>query len=264
MFCSAQRLFVAGIVANSTLFALAGTAQSATILLQDTNVAIYGSGANDVPSLTEQKIYLVASGASGTTSPPGGDGTLDSNASACSAGSACANFASSSVVNLANGFANITPFANKTVYHDLTFTVPGYKFGDFFFDTQLNDSKTNGPNLSITVNGTDVFNILATDLKANADLSFAVVAKGSFFITSILLTSINANDSAIGFNETKHFQVSDLQLQLVCTTDCTGNSPPPDPTPIPGAVWLFGTVIAGGVGFGRWRRKRKNAASATA
>ena len=28
-------------------------------------------------------------------------------------------------------------------------------------------------------------------------------------------------------------------------------------TPLPGAVWLFGTVLAGGAGFGRWRKKRK-------
>ena len=32
---------------------------------------------------------------------------------------------------------------------------------------------------------------------------------------------------------------------------------PPVENPIPGAVWLFGTVIAGGAGFGRWRKKRK-------
>ena len=31
----------------------------------------------------------------------------------------------------------------------------------------------------------------------------------------------------------------------------------PAHTPIPGALWLFGTVLAGGVGFGRWRKKRK-------
>ena len=33
-------------------------------------------------------------------------------------------------------------------------------------------------------------------------------------------------------------------------------------TPIPGAVWLFGTVIAGGAGYGRWRKKRKAATNA--
>ena len=31
----------------------------------------------------------------------------------------------------------------------------------------------------------------------------------------------------------------------------------PPGTPIPGAVWLFGTVLAGGAGYGRWRKKRK-------
>ena len=31
----------------------------------------------------------------------------------------------------------------------------------------------------------------------------------------------------------------------------------PPGTPLPGAVWLFGTVLAGGAGFGRWRKKRK-------
>ena len=30
--------------------------------------------------------------------------------------------------------------------------------------------------------------------------------------------------------------------------------------PIPGALWLFGTVIAGGAGYSRWRKKRKQAA----
>ena len=30
--------------------------------------------------------------------------------------------------------------------------------------------------------------------------------------------------------------------------------------PIPGALWLFGTVIAGGAGYSRWRKKRKQTA----
>ena len=38
--------------------------------------------------------------------------------------------------------------------------------------------------------------------------------------------------------------------------DCTVNEQTPG-TPIPGAVWLFGTVLAGGAGYGRWRKKRK-------
>ena len=49
--------------------------------------------------------------------------------------------------------------------------------------------------------------------------------------------------------------------------DCTGvvaltAAPTPQQeegpqTPIPGAVWLFGTVLAGGASYGRWRKKRK-------
>lgn len=35
-----------------------------------------------------------------------------------------------------------------------------------------------------------------------------------------------------------------------------------DGTPLPAAVWLFGSVVAGGAGFGAWRRKRKAAVAA--
>jgi hypothetical protein len=36
-----------------------------------------------------------------------------------------------------------------------------------------------------------------------------------------------------------------------------GETPPPGVVPIPGALWLFGSVLAGGAGIHRWRRKRK-------
>jgi len=31
-----------------------------------------------------------------------------------------------------------------------------------------------------------------------------------------------------------------------------------DPTPLPAAVWLFGSVVAGAAGVGRWRKRQKN------
>jgi hypothetical protein len=34
------------------------------------------------------------------------------------------------------------------------------------------------------------------------------------------------------------------------------NAPPPG-TPLPGAVWLLGTVLAGGAGMNRWRKRRQ-------
>jgi hypothetical protein len=64
-----------------------------------------------------------------------------------------------------------------------------------------------------------------------------------------------------------------LVTSVVFAVDTTGNvridgidavgppGGPPVATPLPGAVWLFGTVLAGGAGFGRWRkRKAKRAA----
>ena len=49
--------------------------------------------------------------------------------------------------------------------------------------------------------------------------------------------------------------VAYLVDRRACTNGSCDNT-----TPIPGAVWLFGTVLAGGAGFGRWRKKRKQAA----
>lgn len=44
-----------------------------------------------------------------------------------------------------------------------------------------------------------------------------------------------------------------------CVTD-PGPGSGPATTPLPAAAWLFGSVIAGGAGFGRWRKRRKAAA----
>jgi len=53
---------------------------------------------------------------------------------------------------------------------------------------------------------------------------------------------------------------SDVKAKFTLLLEPTQQEAPPG-TPIPGAVWLFGTVIAGGAGYGRWRRKRKQIAS---
>jgi hypothetical protein len=34
------------------------------------------------------------------------------------------------------------------------------------------------------------------------------------------------------------------------------------PTPLPAAVWLFGSVLAGGAGFGHWRKRKAKSATA--
>jgi hypothetical protein len=60
--------------------------------------------------------------------------------------------------------------------------------------------------------------------------------------------------------------VSHIALYEVACGGTTGISCPSNQgtTPLPGAVWLFGTVLAGGAGFGQWRKRRKAAAIAAA
>ena len=52
---------------------------------------------------------------------------------------------------------------------------------------------------------------------------------------------------------------SGVGINPLCTVNCD-----PTVTPIPGAVWLFRTVLAGGAGFGRWRKRRKAQLATTA
>jgi hypothetical protein len=49
-----------------------------------------------------------------------------------------------------------------------------------------------------------------------------------------------------------------------CTTDspCAPAGNTPATTPLPGALWLFGSVVAGSAAYGRWRKRRKAASSA--
>jgi hypothetical protein len=52
-----------------------------------------------------------------------------------------------------------------------------------------------------------------------------------------------------------------LYGQACPTGGCPENETPPA-TPLPGAAWLFGTVLASGAGFGAWRRRKREAATA--
>ena len=184
------------------------------------------------------------------------------------------NFTSPTTLDAANGFANICAHAQncgQSFYNSLTITLPATStytgsFGDFLFDVQLQDpgkSDTRPPvqlpfNITISAySGAAVpANLMGSltltdtdkDLKTNADLSFLLLAETSTLISTVVLELSDA-----GFKEIKHFQISDLQL-VACTGDCGGGGP--FPTPLPGALWLFATVLAGGAGFGRWRRKK--------
>jgi len=61
----------------------------------------------------------------------------------------------------------------------------------------------------------------------------------SIFFAADIWDSVNAETGTVG------------------ATFLRENAPEPDPTPVPGAAFLMGTVLAGGASFGAWRRRRR-------
>jgi hypothetical protein len=74
------------------------------------------------------------------------------------------------------------------------------------------------------------------------------------YVLSLTPAQVNA---VIGASTTQA-----IEVQFLSST-ANGNQPLqvdydiPTPTPLPGAVWLIGTVLAGSAGVAGWRRKRK-------
>jgi hypothetical protein len=68
------------------------------------------------------------------------------------------------------------------------------------------------------------------------------------------ITSIVFTDSGKG-----NIRIDDIGLSYAdtCTGPNCGPNPGPGETPIPGAAFLMGSVLAGGAGFGAWRRRRR-------
>jgi hypothetical protein len=165
-------------------------------------------------------------------------------------------------VDLGNGFANVKPSDKDAKIGTLTFSVPGYLFGDFLFDVQLDTF-----NVGRVKNQPYPLSILAYDkeantlgswtfgpndarLKGNADLSFLVLSSLSN-IDTVLVKSVLGNDQVHGMRELKHFQVSELEQV----------SDPVAPVPLPAAFPLFASGLVGMGWFAR-RKQRKAAAEA--
>ena len=233
----------AAVVAAVISLGAVNAAQAATatdLLPLNNSLGIY---LKDFPSgLNEQKIYLDKD----TDAPVLGNVGSQN-------GLPIVNFTSPSSLDPADGFANIKPASGDTFSH-ITFTVPGYSFGDFLFDLQLFNNK-DGLDLTITAfNGITQLGTLTLtdttdpDVKHDADMSFLVLAENSAVITKVVLDSIS------GFNETKHFQVSDLK----CIDEC-GPNPGPGQVPLPGALPLFVSGLGAIGGLIGWRRKRRAA-----
>ena len=87
------------------------------------------------------------------------------------------------------------------------------------------------------------------------DVLFGTANAGLFLLTDFVGQDF---DFTVGGTGQPSYYISGLTWTTPLCTNCEN----PPGTPIPGAVWLFGTVIAGGAGYGRWRKKRKAATNA--
>ena len=200
-------------------------AQATTVTSGDIQVTM-----GNVPN--EPKIYFDAIDNNSST-----EGHVGSQA-----GTLVFDFTADTAVDYANGFATVKAL-NGEFFHTLTVTAPtGYLFRDLVF------SSLKANQLTITgMNELDVIGTYSSDEIGNGDTEWLTLAINGKAFTSIVLYSFD------GFDQAKQFQVSGLQECVAA--GCAGNINPPA-VPVPAALWLFGTAVAGAASIGKLRRKR--------
>jgi len=123
------------------------------------------------------------------------------------------------------GFAFVAPSINQDGFKDFKYAINGTSNGTFA-----------GP-IVFSVAGIDFDDFIKSTGNGGTLVFFAADIKGVASGNTGLVGSAN--------------------LTVVEEQCAPGAGCDTSPTPIPGAVWLFGTVLAGGAGFTRWRKKRK-------
>lgn len=119
-------------------------------------------------------------------------------------------------VDLANGFATITPAKPGTTFNGLDFSIPGFEFSHLVFDVQLTPvSGQTQDSFSVTARTAGLVDQPVggrTDM-ANQDAEYSITALGGAFDdVNILATG--------GFDEVKHIEVSGV-CQIQSSGTCT-------------------------------------------
>ena len=89
---------------------------------------------------------------------------------------------------------------------------------------------------------------VSSETLAQFILTFLTADTGSAIFAADVFSGITGNTGGIGF----------VQCGPGAGISCPNFQ---NPTPLPGAVWLFGTVLAGAAGVGGWRRKKRKLGS---
>jgi hypothetical protein len=144
-------------------------------------------------------------------------------------------------INLANGFATITPTKPAVTFNGLDISIPGFEFKDLVFDEQLT------PNAA----GPRPFTITARDtLGTVVDNTFdAADTDKEWSVTALLGAFKDINIQAPGgFDEMKHFEVGGL-IAI--------------PEPRTWAMMLIGFGLMAGLGYRRtWTARRATSSMA--
>lgn len=193
-------------------------------VFENADLQIY-LGQNTFPGgLNEQAIFI--------DTPPGPTTNLTGNVGS-QTGLPEVEFVVDQPVETGNGVAQIGAGGGST-FNSVTFTVPGYTFGDLMFDTQGAVNGNTGNDVSISAYLANT--LLGTYSQSgfgSGTQSWLVLASGLLAFDKIVI------QSTAGFDNIKRFQVSDLTA-----------------VPIPASLPLLGAALVGLGAVRRMRRRR--------
>jgi hypothetical protein len=195
-------------------------------------------GSSSCTASSESQVFLEAATGVGSATNPG-LGNIGSQT-----GLPLVNFTTGTgtLVDLANGYATITPTGKADSFSTMVVSIPGHTFTDLVFGMQMFNNKVITP-LNVTLTAYDgttavgtVAYTTADGLQHDANQNYVVLA------TSGLLTSVDITSTS-GIGQMKQFNVSGVT-----------------PVPLP-STWSMMVLGIAGLGFVAYRRPKKSRAT---
>jgi hypothetical protein len=212
-----SHIFAAAAVAMVVGFA---GSPAAAAVFSNADLAIYQEQ-NTFPDTSDEKVYSNKTEKDGSLTVTGNVGSQD--------GVPHVLFTMDTLVEAANGFSQIGK--GSGLFYSLTFEIPGETFPGLKFSTQ-GDQSNSDVKISAFLQGVELGSYSTSGL-GDSDQKWLVLGLFGQLFDKIVVTSTT------GFKSLKHFEVSELTA-----------------VPLPAAVYLFGTALAG-LGVGAYRRRRQ-------